>query len=205
MAGFDAAWCLCGGWALDAWLGRQTREHHDVDIAVFEDDLASLRPPPRRLAASSPMTSSTPTATEPWTGRRLLLPAHIHARSGDYEIDVQVNRRTGDRWLISRSPRITRSLRSSVTDVAWGLPALVPELVLYYKAIDLRDKDGPDLANVAPSLTKKQVDWLRASIARTQPDHPWLPRLEQFRQSLAPQACPEPGRRGEGRAAARER
>ena len=34
-------WALCGGWAVDAWLGRVTREHLDVDLSVFEEDQAA--------------------------------------------------------------------------------------------------------------------------------------------------------------------
>lgn len=32
MAGFGEPWALAGGWAVDAWLGRQTRRHGDIDI-----------------------------------------------------------------------------------------------------------------------------------------------------------------------------
>ena len=35
MSAFRPKWSLCGGWAADAWLGRQTRDHADIDIAVF--------------------------------------------------------------------------------------------------------------------------------------------------------------------------
>lgn len=42
MAGYAAAWCLCGGWGVDAWLGRVTRDHADVDIVVFQADLPAL-------------------------------------------------------------------------------------------------------------------------------------------------------------------
>lgn len=35
-------WWLMGGWGVDALLGRQTREHHDLDVLVHVDDLATL-------------------------------------------------------------------------------------------------------------------------------------------------------------------
>ena len=35
-------WALAGGWAVDAWLGRVTRDHLDVDIAVFANDHQAL-------------------------------------------------------------------------------------------------------------------------------------------------------------------
>jgi hypothetical protein len=42
MSSFPAPWALCGGWAIDAWLGRQTREHGDVDVSVFLQDQRAL-------------------------------------------------------------------------------------------------------------------------------------------------------------------
>ncbi|HEV2736058.1 MAG TPA: hypothetical protein VGV85_14520, partial [Longimicrobiaceae bacterium] len=43
MRGFGAPWCVAGGWALDLFLGRATRPHADVDLALFRDDQARLR------------------------------------------------------------------------------------------------------------------------------------------------------------------
>lgn len=42
MSSFSAPWALCGGWAVEAWLGWKTRDHGDVDIMVFADDHVSL-------------------------------------------------------------------------------------------------------------------------------------------------------------------
>jgi hypothetical protein len=38
--GFD--WYVCGGWAIDVFLGKQTRIHKDLDIAVFWEDRNSI-------------------------------------------------------------------------------------------------------------------------------------------------------------------
>ena len=37
-AGFDAPWWIAGGWAIDLFLGRQTREHGDIDLAMLRSD-----------------------------------------------------------------------------------------------------------------------------------------------------------------------
>src|SRR5690349_1747396 len=42
LTGFGPSWSLCRGWAGDAWLGRQTRDHGDVDIAVFHRDQRAI-------------------------------------------------------------------------------------------------------------------------------------------------------------------
>ena len=36
-------WWICGGWAIDLWLDRLTREHADTDIGCLRDDVPALR------------------------------------------------------------------------------------------------------------------------------------------------------------------
>jgi hypothetical protein len=38
MSIFRSWWALCGGWAVDAWIGEQTRDRVDIDIATFAGD-----------------------------------------------------------------------------------------------------------------------------------------------------------------------
>ena len=38
MSTFRPWWALCGGWAVDAWIGEQTRDHVDIDMATLPDD-----------------------------------------------------------------------------------------------------------------------------------------------------------------------
>jgi hypothetical protein len=42
MRSFDAPWWVAGGRALDLWMGRQTRPHQDVDVAVLRADQKQL-------------------------------------------------------------------------------------------------------------------------------------------------------------------
>src|SRR5947209_1647367 len=79
MSTFLAGWFLCGGWAVDAWLGREARPHGDIDVSVFRDDLPAVF---RHfsgwdLIAHDPLVADA--TTEPWNGRMLEVPAHIHA------------------------------------------------------------------------------------------------------------------------------
>src|SRR5438093_12824171 len=43
MRGFPRPWYIAGGWAIDIFLGRETREHDDIDVAVLRNDQAKLR------------------------------------------------------------------------------------------------------------------------------------------------------------------
>jgi len=177
MSGFRGRWALCGGWAVDAWLGRQARDHHDVDIAVFQDDLAALLDhfAGWQLLAHD---SVAPDSTEEWDGRRLYLPAQIHARPGDgFEIDLQVNESSGGAWVLSREPALARAMRRCVEKPEWGLPTLLPEIVLFYKARESRTKDQADFRVLLPRLTENQRLWLLKAIAQVQPGHPWLAQI----------------------------
>ena len=190
MSAFRAPWALCGGWAIDAWLGRQTRDHGDIDIAVFQDDHHALF---EHLAGWQLVADDTSVERgKPWNGRPLSLPAHIHARfsvtgeplpdlgavltaSQGWGLEFQMNERSGDDWVLSRAPRISLPLHQCVGQSGWGLPTLVPEVILFYKASELRRRDKLDLLALLPHLADEQRDWLRSAISLV--GHPWLTQL----------------------------
>lgn len=191
MAAYRGAWSICGGWAVDAWLGRTTRDHGDVDIAVFQDELDLLFEHLEgwQLIAHDPNVAGN--TSEPWTGRALDLPAHIHARSPEardslperldtpaqqgFGLDIQLVERSEGDWIFRREPRITMPLRRCVRQSPWGLPALVPEALLFYKAGELRRRDKLDFLALLPHLSVGQRDWLRDAISLV--GHPWLSEL----------------------------
>jgi hypothetical protein len=41
MCSFHAPWWVVGGKALELWMGRPTRAHQDVDVAVLRDETSS--------------------------------------------------------------------------------------------------------------------------------------------------------------------
>src|SRR5918995_5756679 len=119
MSTFRPWWALCGGWAVDAWIGEQTRDHVDIDIVTFADDQRAVfeQLSSWNLIAHDAIVDQE--TTEPWDGRRLVLRAHVHAHS-DGDVDFET----------------------------------------------LRDRLAPD-----------ERTWLRDSISRLYPAHPWLERL----------------------------
>lgn len=190
MSAFRASWALCGGWAIDAWLGRQTRDHGDVDISVFIQDRQALfdHLAGWQLVAHDRQVDGG--TSEPWDGRRLDLPAHIHGRldAGEglpdrvddasqqgFSLDIQLGDRSGDDWILSRQPRIGVPLGDGVQQSPWGLPTVVPEVLLFFKARELRHRDRLDFLALLPQLTREQRDWVRGAISLA--GHPWLPQL----------------------------
>ncbi len=203
MADFPVAWCLCGGWAIDAWLGRQTRDHQDVDVAVFHDDQRAVFEHLRGWTLVGHDHSVPGNTSEPWNGRQLGLPAHIHAsaprsdqllpeRLDDpaglgFGLEIVLNQRAGGTWVMSDEPWVSLPVVRCVRRSSWGVPTAVPEVVLFYKATAYFDdetllsrnpKDEADFLALLPVLKEKQRAWLRDAISCVRPGHPWVAHLE---------------------------
>ena len=198
MSTFPSDWCLCGGWAVDAWLGRITREHGDLDINVFEESEATLFkhfagwqmvPHDGALADSD--------TNEQWTGRKLVIPAHLHCRgpedSGNipqtgalladqgWNLEIVVNARTDAGWTLYDEPHIALPWSRAVAESPWGMPTAVPEVLLFFKGTAyagtrhyLRQRDHVDFERMLPTLTPAQHTWLQDAISKVDGDHPWL-------------------------------
>jgi hypothetical protein len=174
---FQPTWSLCGGWAVDAWVGRQTRDHGDVDIAIFRDDEQQIF---EHLADWHLAAHDTPDAahSDRWDGRSLDFPAHIHARFGDgLEWEVQLNERSGDDWVVNREPRIAIPVERFCLRSPSGLPAMAPEVLLWYKAGEQRPHDELDFSALLPVISDEQREWLQDAISLADPEHPWLTGL----------------------------
>jgi hypothetical protein len=175
MAAFPGTWGLCGGWAVDAWLGRVTREHKDLDVAVFEEDRGALFDHLRgwRLIGHAMPDDEHEDA---WDGRPLGVQAHIHATAVDgFELDVQVEERSADEWVLVAEPRIAVPVARLEERPAWGLPTVAPEVVLFYKALDLRVHDETDIALLLSELAEDQRSWLRDAVSLVRPEFSWPP------------------------------
>jgi hypothetical protein len=194
MSTFTGAWALCGGWAVDAWLGSQSRDHGDVDIVVFADEHDLLFEHLKDWHLVAHEDDFRERHAEAWRGRWLEVPSHIHAKRGDgtrlpdllpspvvwgYPLDIQVNERAGEDWVCQRNPQVAIPLSQSMAASPWGLKAVVPEVLLFYKAGEKRrPQDEGDFEALLPLLTPAQRHWLREALALVQPGHPWLARLE---------------------------
>jgi hypothetical protein len=78
--GLPVPWYVAGGWAIDLFLGRVTRDHRDVDLAIARADQrlvydhigdrtwSKIVPHPEGLTGQGTI--------EPWDGTRLDLPVH---------------------------------------------------------------------------------------------------------------------------------
>lgn len=178
MRGFPGAWCVAGGWALDLFLGRQTRAHADVDLAIFRADQHALQ---RHLHAWKLLKVENGRLS-PWAaGERIELPVHeIHAMRGTGEpgaLEILLNECEGDRWVYRRDPAVTLPVARLIVRGAGEVPALCPEVVLLYKSKGLREVDEEDFQRMRPHLGGERRAWLAAALATAGPGHRWIAEL----------------------------
>jgi hypothetical protein len=180
---FTRPWYVAGGWALDLFLGRITREHHDIDVAIFREDQIELR---NHLAGwrFRKVVKHQSHAREEWDEREWLsLPVHeIHARSpdGDAELEILLNESKEENWVFRRNPAVTLP-RSSLGRLAQPhTPYLTPEVVLLYKAGHPSAVDEADFAIVGQALDASQRRWLVDALGICYPEHRWLSVLSAF-------------------------
>jgi hypothetical protein len=189
MDGFTRPWFVAGGWAVDLYLGQKSREHEDVDVAIFRPDQAAMQ----EYLAGWRLQQVKQRELEEWApGEWLALPVHeIHARrdAGDPgELEVLLNERDGDTWRFRKNPDITRPIEKVALRTAWGVPFLSPEVALLYKASHVvagghmpaaEDKNAGDFERAVPHLEPERREWLKRAIESCYPGHPWLARLSK--------------------------
>jgi hypothetical protein len=183
MDGFGAIWCVAGGWALDLFLGRVTRAHSDVELAILRPDQSRLHSQFEGWA----FTVSVPDGQgghwrKAWAkGELLELPLHeIHAYSPDepaQSIEFLLSETEAGHWVFRRDPSITQPLDLAFVETEFGVHALRPEIALLFKSKSTRPKDEADFHAVVGVLNASRRQWLGAALHRTEPNHPWLPSL----------------------------
>jgi hypothetical protein len=188
LAGLACPWFVVGGWAIDLHLGRVTRPHGDVDVAVYRRDQAALR----AFLADGGWTVHAVVAArlEPWRATEwLALPVHeVHASapSGDARLEFLLNEGDDDAWRFRKAPHAVARPRSLVECRSpEGLPYYAPEVPLLYKALTSvrRPSDDADFDVALPALGAEPRAWLASAIGALAPRHPWLASLGVARAS----------------------
>lgn len=96
--------------------------------------------------------------------------------TGRYHLDVFREPHDGDLWVCRRDPSITLPYDELIR-VRDGIPYVIPEVALLFKAHRTADKDEDDFRRVAPRLADDARTRLIGWVARLYPDHPWLDQL----------------------------
>lgn len=177
--GVNARWCVVGGWALDLFLGQQSRTHEDLEIATPPWDFDRIR---ERLSAYEFFVAGREGF---WpvdgAGAAYFEYQQTMARdpeSGKWCVDVMRIPDDGKNWICSSDRRIFRPYDEAVAYTPGGIPYLRPELVLLYKGLHTRPKDQVDFEVVAPRLSAEARTWLAGALEGARGgEHAWVKGL----------------------------
>ena len=171
-------WWIAGGWALDLFVGWQTREHDDLDVEVLRRDQFAVQ----RHLAGWDLQIAAGGVLRPWRAGVAIdagansiwcRPSH----GAPWAVQVMFAQAEGSLWRYRRHPAITRPLDTLGLRTEAGIPFLAPEVQLLYKSRGQRPKDDADFALVGPLLGKERREWLASALRMADSEHRWLTRL----------------------------
>ena len=178
MRDFKPNWFVAGGWAIDLFLGKVTRPHQDIEIAIFRKDQTALHDYfdgwlLRKIASGEPVVWHR----DEW----LTLPVHeIHCCNETAQlpmIEILLNESNETEWLYRRNLKVGRPLVKIELESNAGIKFLCPEIVLLYKSKNPKAKDEQDFQAAVAHLYAEQKEWLKGAIALTDSQHRWLQSL----------------------------
>jgi hypothetical protein len=177
LSGIAVRWYVVAGWAIDLFLGEETREHEDLEIGVPRSDFPAVQAclsdcrfyvvgDGFRYPVTDEAAMATHFQTWAWDDT-------AHA----YVLDVFRDPHDRDEWICRRDESIRRPYAEIVRVTDEGIPYLTPEVVLLFKAKHQREKDEADWARVRPLLDPQQRAWLVDALTRVHPGHSWIEEL----------------------------
>jgi hypothetical protein len=176
--GADFPWWVGGGWALDLFVGHQTRAHDDLDVNVLRRDQHAAR----RLLDGWDLHVAAGGRLRPFRRDDWLQPNNNDlwcrtAPTAPWALQLMLTDTDGEDWLFRRNRTIHRSLAQISRRSPDSLPYLAPEIQLLFKAKDPRPKDEADFQTIQPLLDQPSRRWLATALAATHPHHRWLAQL----------------------------
>lgn len=175
LSSLRAPWWIAGGWALDLFVGNQSRPHKDLDIGVFRRDVMEVL-----SALSSWEIFEAKDGVLTRLSKGCAPSANVNslwcrsANDTDWTFELMLDCCEEDRWVFRRNPAIQRPLTLALRRDSRGIPFLAPELQLLYKARSMRTEDQADFDHVAPRLDPDARTWLRTALTNLDPGHEWL-------------------------------
>ncbi len=179
---WERPWWIAGGWALDLFLGKTTRSHEDLDIAVLRQDQFLARTYLKNWDMYIGLGDGA-ISDAPWDGTTFIeapTPALWckETNQSEWAFELLLTDSSNGQWQSRRNARITLPIESIGHTTSSGIPYLSPEIVLSYKAKDRGlSKDQDDFTSILPYLNAMQRDWLKQTIQTTNPGHIWLNSL----------------------------
>lgn len=175
----DVGWWVAGGRAVDLFIGWESRPHEDLDLEMFRIDATRLftvfdgwdfaaasEIGPEPLKAGGDLSDDVYAV---WIRQSVKDPWALEVMFADGDASS---------WRFRRDNSITMGGGRHVRTTPNGVPYGVPEIQLLYKSAQHRPKDDADLLRCLQLMSDGQRAWLRAAVARLEPEHPWIRVLE---------------------------
>ena len=176
--GSGITWYVTGGWALDVFMGQQSRDHVDLEFATLPSDI-----PKARKALAELEFVALRNGGLSFLERDAYVPDDIWQlwgadfKSQAWRVDMMIERGTIDRLVCKRNSTISQP-RDQITYLNdQGISFLTPANVLLSKAKHTEDKDVQDFDRVLPHLRSHEKVILRRWIVSEHSVHPWLAQL----------------------------
>jgi hypothetical protein len=161
---WQGPWAVAGGWAIELFVGRRVRDHHDLDIAVARADASRLH----EQLAGWDLFFPSPTAFVPWPPGDPL-PDDEHQlwcrRDGKFTHEILFEDIRDGVLHYRRDPTVTVPVAEAIRHTPDGVPFIAPQLQLLYKDKARTQRDQVDAAAALPLMTATERAWLRAHTA----------------------------------------
>ncbi|TDM02469.1 nucleotidyltransferase domain-containing protein [Macrococcus carouselicus] len=154
-------WAFAGGWAIDLYMGQQTRVHVDMDVVILSIDQNRLFD----YLEDYTIFTAKNGILEKWNGQKIDDSYSLWVckdESSPFKFEVMLIETEREKWKYKRDKRIQGDSERLFVRLDNGLSVLSPEIQLLYKldASSIRDKDYTDYGAIAGFLTEAQKDWL---------------------------------------------
>lgn len=176
----DIPWWISGGWALDLFVGRQTRQHEDTDVLILRKDQAVVQ---KHLETHWQLFKTHQPGLAPWHHGECLDPPvncfWVRRPDTTWAFEVMLMETEDDHWVYRRH----RCVRGRIAELGRltedGVPYIRPEIQLLYKSGPNREKDFGDLQRVLPHLPTDNVHWLLDCLRMQYAQgHEWIRYIE---------------------------
>ncbi len=170
MENYQRDQAICGGWAIDLFLGKVTREHKDIDLFIWrKDQLYAQR---YFLRRGWKLQVAYGGELRKWEKDDFLeLPKHgIWCKHETHQpdfVELLLNDCNETHFLFRRDKSIRLPLEQVILQSDSGIPYLAPEIVLLYKSNNTEDEGNQhDFEVCFPELAKNQQQWLMDNLRK---------------------------------------
>lgn len=177
LANFKESWWFVGGYGLDLWFGKITREHGDIDISIFRESLPALFELDFDFYLASKgelkqISSLSDLSSEDWN---IWIK---HKYDEDYLFQCLIADSVDNFWVYRRNSKIKLRSEKYGCITNSGYHVIKPEIQLLYKSASDEEKDERDFQLFKNHLHVKARSFLKNSLDTVyEGKHRWIGQL----------------------------